>query len=137
MCFVWCRVVSCRAVYIEEEVCVGRGRASAVFVVLFCVAFRKVKLPSITPSVHNMISPQLPFTLHTTLQYTTLHYRQSKLFFELERTLSAELALLADKESVKYEYTLLEMDQHISLCEQYSSSDEVAKGVIDNTNIGT
>lgn len=29
-----------------------------------------------------------------------------------------------------------QVDQHISLCEQYSSSDEVVAGVVANTNIG-
>ena len=62
--------------------------------------------------------------------------RQSKIFFELERTCAAELAALAETQTVQCEYTMMDIEKHISLCEQYSSSDDVIQGVIDNTNIG-
>uniref|UniRef100_A0A7S3GN15 EF-hand domain-containing protein n=1 Tax=Spumella elongata TaxID=89044 RepID=A0A7S3GN15_9STRA len=61
--------------------------------------------------------------------------KQSKIFFELERTCAAELAALAETQTVQCEYTMMDIEKHISLCEQYSSSDDVIQGVIDNTNI--
>lgn len=65
-------------------------------------------------TTNTQLRTKLDTALHSTLYtthylFTTHHHRQSKLFFELERTCAAELAILADKESIKYEYTLLEV----------------------------
>lgn len=58
------------------------------------------------------------------------------MFFDLEKSISDDLAVIAAKASADSEHVLVVTDKQLQLCDTYSSEDSVIANIIANKEIG-